>query len=74
MNSYEIQFRKAGAASLSHCDQYHVIADSLEDAIERVKTEIPKDYGSELRYEFVSARETACNVILPKMKAATGKR
>ena len=57
MNSYEIQFRKAGATSLTHLEQYHVIADSLEDAIERAKTEIPKDYGSELRYEFVFRRE-----------------
>lgn len=72
MNNYQIEFRKAGSA-LS-LEQYNIVADSLEDAIARVKTEIPNDYGSELRYEFVSARETARAVLLPKAKTATGKR
>lgn len=71
MNNYEVQLRKAGAALETH--YYNIIADSLEDAVERVKTEIPNDFGSEYRYELVSCRETARFVLLPKTKAVKAK-
>lgn len=72
MNNYEIEFRKTGSAI--SLERYNIVAESLEDAIAGVKAEIPNDYGSELRYEFVSARETARAVLLPKAKTATRGR
>lgn len=72
MNSYEVEFRKPGFGS--NLDRYTVLAGSLEDAIARARLEIPNDFGRDYRYEFVSVRETAREVLLPKTKAATGKR
>lgn len=66
MNSYEVEFRKPDSGS--SLDRYNVIADSLEGAIEQTKAEIPNEFGSEYKYELVSARETARAVLLPKRR------
>lgn len=68
MNNYEIELRKAG--TIAHeTHRYNIVDDSLEAAIEGAKEEIPIEFGSEYSYEFVSVRETARDVILPKTKS-----
>lgn len=73
MNSYEVQLRKRGDAFARQENTYNIVAGSLEDAITRVKTEIPNDFGSEFKYELVSVKETARSVLLPESQNA-GKK
>lgn len=66
MNIYAIKFHKRGYFGALDSYTYHIIEESIEQAIEAVKPEIKSGFGSEMEYDISGAEEIARDVIIPR--------